>query len=210
MIAVQQDLFNGASAIRVVLLRAVGLGKNYFLDAMKITLDHNVILDLEHGSAKVARLRELLIAEQHQIFVVKIGASEMQKYGVEPGRYDLFEQLLDRAGIGLLPRLTPMLIWDVTFWGHSMWAGKGMVELADAIEDILFGGSPPIDITSQPKGSRNAAKWLNRLCDVHTMWCHLHYANDIFVTSDLNFHKETKLPRLLAFGAGKICKPEDL
>ena len=39
------------------------------------------------------------------------------------------------------------------------------------------------------------------------MWCHLHYKNDIFVTSDGNFHKATKLPRLLALGAGQIVRP---
>jgi hypothetical protein len=48
-------------------------------------------------------------------------------------------------------------------------------------------------------------KWLNRLCDAHSLWCHIHYKNELFLTSDGNFMKKTKLPRLLALGAGRIC-----
>lgn len=177
---------------------------------MKITLDHNVIIDLANGSANVVRLREALACNRYQAFVVEIGASEMRQRGIKPDRYDLFERLLEDAGIASLPRLIPMMIWDVTFWDHGLWSDEHMAVQAKQIEDVLFGESPPIDITGEPDGSPKAAAWLNRLCGVHTMWCHLHYANNVFVTSDRNFHKTTKLPRLLALGAGKICKPEEL
>lgn len=177
---------------------------------MKLTLDHNVIIDLANGSENVARLREVLADDRHQAFVVEIGASEMRQRGIKPDRYDLFERLLEDAGIGLLPRLAPVMIWDVTFWDHGLWSGEDMAAQAKQIEDILFGESPPIDITGEPEGSPKAAAWLNRLCDVQTMWCHLHYANDVFVTSDRNFHKATKVPRLLALGARKISRPEEL
>jgi hypothetical protein len=81
---------------------------------------------------------------------------------------------------------------------------------AEAIEDILFGESPSIDIMAESHDSPRIATWLNRICDVQSMWCHLHYQNDIFVTSDGNFHKATKQPRLLALGAGRIVRPEEL
>jgi hypothetical protein len=81
---------------------------------------------------------------------------------------------------------------------------------AKEIEEILFSDSHPIDITNEPESSPKSAAWLNRTCDVQSMWCHLHYKNEIFVTSDGNFYKATKLPRLLALGAGQIIRPDDL
>jgi hypothetical protein len=82
---------------------------------MKLTLDHNVVIDLVVGSPRVARLRDALTAQSHHAHVVEIGASEMRKRGVKPDRYDLFERLLGEAGLVDLPRLAPMAIWGVTF-----------------------------------------------------------------------------------------------
>jgi hypothetical protein len=177
---------------------------------MKLTLDHNVIIDLANRSANVARLREILADEQHLAHVVEIGASEMRRRGIRPDRFDLFEELLDKAGIRALPRLMPMMIWDVTFWNHGLWPDEAMSNWASEIEQILFGESPRIEIAGEPENSPKFAAWLNRICDVQTMWCHIHYENDVFVTSDHNFRKATKLPRLLTMGAGRISKPEEL
>lgn len=134
----------------------------------------------------------------------------MRQRGIKPDRYDLFEQLLQQAGIESLSRLAPMKIWDVTFWDHDLWCDVQMSAKAKEIADILFGESPPIDITGESDDSPKVATWLNRICDVQSMWCHLHYQNDIFVTSDSNFHKATKQPRLLALGAKQIVRPEEL
>ncbi len=138
-----------------------------------------------------------------------MGASELRQRGIKPNHYYLFEQLLQQAGIDSLPRLAPMMIWDVTFWDHGLWCDEQMAERAKQIEDILFGESPAIGIPADLDGP-SAAAWLNRICDVQTMWCHVHYQNDIFVTSDGNFHKTTKLPRLLALGAKRIVRPDEL
>lgn len=177
---------------------------------MKLTLDHNVIIDLANGSPNVVRLCKVLADNRHQAHVVEIGASEMRQRGIRPDRYDLFEHLLEEAGISSLPRLAPMMIWDVTFWDHGLWLDEDMAAQARQIENILFGESPMIDVTGEPGDSPKVAAWLNRLCDVQTMWCHIYHANDVFVTSDRNFHKATKLPALLALGAGTICRPEEL
>jgi hypothetical protein len=176
---------------------------------MKLTLDHNVVIDLANGSPRVGRICAALANASHHCFVVEIGASEMRQRGIKPSRYDLFEQLLQRAGIDSLPRLAPMMIWDVTFWDHGLWCDDQMAERAKQIEEVLFAESPAIGLPTDLDGP-SAAAWLNRTCDVQTMWCHLHYQNDIFVTSDGNFHKATKLPRLLALGAKRIARPDEL
>jgi hypothetical protein len=177
---------------------------------MKLTLDHNVIVDFANRSPNVEHLRELIADGSYQAFVVEIGASEMRQRGIQPDRYDLFEQLLFEAGLASLPRLSPMVISDVTFWDHALWSDKAMASQADKIEEILFGGSPPFVLAGAPEDSRWVAARLNRICDVQTMWCHLYYGNEVFVTSDRNFHKVTKLPRLLELGAGRVSKPEEL
>jgi hypothetical protein len=191
-------------------MRRLSLPLSSALGTMKLTIDHNVIIDLANGSSNVARLREIIEAEQNQVYVVEIGASEMRQRGIRPDRYDLFEELLKEAGISKLPRLMPMMIWNVTFWDHGIWSNSSMSNCAKEIEQILFGESPPINIAGESDTTPKFAAWLNRICDVHTMWSHLYYANDVFVSSDRNFHKTTKHPRLIEMGAGKICRPEEL
>ena len=129
---------------------------------MKLTLDHNVVIDFVVGSPRVARLRDALSAESHQVHIVEIGASEMRRRGIRPDRYDPFEQLLAHAGLGNLPRLAPMAIYDVTFYDHAILCGDEMQTQAKQIEEILFGDSQPIDITNQLEASPKLTGWLNR------------------------------------------------
>ena len=102
-----------------------------------------------------------------------------------------------------------MLRWDISFWDHAVWFDDAMVKLSHDIETALFGaplsGLPPTGLDS-PDGK----KWLNRTCDATSIWCHIHYKNDIFLTNDGNFMKQTKLPKLLALGAKRICRPGEL
>lgn len=170
---------------------------------MKITIDHNVIIDLANGSRNVQRLKARLAADSDDAYVVEIGASEMRERGISPDRYDLFEELLREAGVDHLPRLTPMVLLDITFYHHCLYANDEMIALSEKIESILFGNSRKADHTEQ-------RRWLNRICDTHTMWCHIHYGNDVFVTSDKNFLRASKLPRLLELGARRVCTPCEL
>lgn len=133
---------------------------------MKVTLDHNCVIDLANRTTTGDLVRKLVRNENYQCFVVNIGASEMRKRGVEPSRYDKFEELLSEGGIDHLPRLDPLAIWDITFWDRCLWVDTVMSNLSDSIETVLFGaklkGMPPEGLDS-PAGK----KWLNRLCDAH-------------------------------------------
>ena len=177
---------------------------------MKITLDHNCILHLEQRTAVGSQIGSIIANSQNQCFVVNIGASEMQEKGVRPDCYDRFEELLLKLGIAHLPRLNPMLIFDVTFWDRCVYSDEKMIQLAKDIERVLFGNSKSIVLAQDGLDSPNGKKWLNRICDVHTMWCHIQNGNDIFLTTDKNYLKETKYLRLVALGAGRICQPCDL
>ncbi len=82
-----------------------------------------------------------------------------------------------------------------------------MIKLSAAIQDALFGNSLRVDIAAVGLDSRAGKKWLNQVCDVQGMWCNIHNGNEVFLTTDGNFTKETKLPELIALGAGRICHP---
>lgn len=100
-----------------------------------------------------------------------------------------------------------MMHWDIAFWDPSVWVSQAMLDLLANIRAILFPNSP-VDTEAPPIASSAFRVWLNRLGDVHTMWCHLFYGNDVFVTSDANVHKVSKPPKLVALDVGKILRPK--
>jgi hypothetical protein len=177
---------------------------------MRITLDHNCIIHLEQRTEIGVHVEEVVASATNQCFVVNIGASEMRERGVRPDHYERFEELLAAARIEHLPRLDPMVILGVTFLGRCLLASDEMIRLAEQIESALFSNAQPIDIGNRQLDSPAGRKWLNRICDIHTMWCHIHNCNDIFLTTDGNFKKKTKLPKLIALGAGRIYLPSEL
>ena len=177
---------------------------------MKITFDHNCIIHLAEQTNMGAKIRAIAGNKLNECFVVNIGASEMRKMGVYPDHYDKFEDLLVSVGISDLPRLNPMGVLDVTFWDKCVWADDSMINLAADIEAVLFGRAQKINMSAVGLESPLGRKWLNRVCDTHSMWCHIHYKNDVFLTTDDNFLKATKLPKLIALGAGTICCPDNL
>jgi hypothetical protein len=164
---------------------------------MKITLDHNCIIDLKKCTANGEYIRKLINDKNNEFFIVNIGASEMRSEGVKPERYDLFEQLLIKSGVENLSRIDPIAIYGVTFWDYGIWANDELINLSKNIESVLFG-----------KINIEGKEWLNNICDVHTLCSHIIHNNDIFLTSDKNFTKSTKLPRLIELGAGIIMHPE--
>jgi hypothetical protein len=177
---------------------------------MKITLDHNCIINLDRQTAIGSQVKSIIENKNNQCFVINIGASEMREKGIIPEHYELFEELLTTLQIAHLPRLDPMLLLDVTFLDRCVLANNAMIDLANNIESVLFGNSPPIDATQILKDPVVHRKWLNQICDIHAMWCHIYYGNNIFLTTDKNFTKETKLTKLLELGAGRICHPLEL
>jgi hypothetical protein len=69
---------------------------------MKITFDHNCVIHLESGGPTADRIRALLANPEHQCFVVNVGASEMQRFGVRPGNYEAFTSRgVTHAGSGV-------------------------------------------------------------------------------------------------------------
>ena len=66
---------------------------------MKLTLDHNCIIDLIKQNTITNKLKLEIDSGKDDYYVVDIGASEMLEQGIRPDRYDLFEALLTKAGL---------------------------------------------------------------------------------------------------------------
>jgi hypothetical protein len=174
---------------------------------MKITFDHNCVIALEGRTDVRRQIQRIVEDKQYNCFVLNVGASEFPKDGVRPDRYDNFDKLLHRLGIGHLPRLNPIGVVGVTFIGRCIVGDDEMDSLRDEIRSVLFGTGQRLHVADIEVGSR---KWLNRECDVLGMWCHIHYGNDVFLTSDKNFIRKTKKAQLVKLGAGRICSPSEL
>ena len=186
---------------------------------MNLTFDTNCIVDLEqkNGNAFPALeiLRNLHNEGKVNIAVVAISASERVQGGTYASSFVDFKKKLAAAGLERVNILQPICYWDITFFDWCLYADEQMVELERKIHEILF---PEISfnyadfckrVKLDSNGDTTDPKWRNTKCDVLGMWSHINEGREIFVTSDRNFRKQTKKPRLIALGAGNISTPQD-
>lgn len=172
---------------------------------MKCTLDHNCLIALKEQEESAIALRSLLERPDHQCFVVNVGASEMQKYGVIPDNYAAFERLLEDIEVDQLPRLDPIGVCDVTFVDRCIWASAEDCQLLVTIQGILFEAER--GWRGEPSGVTLTRRERNRLCDALSVWCHIHYGSDVFVSMDGNFLKHRKLAALQRIGVEQVWNP---
>jgi hypothetical protein len=148
--------------------------------------------------------------------VVAISASERTPNGTRLENFQEFQNFVASLGLGDAEILKPLGYWDVAFWDW-MWSTKPRhVELERRIHDVLFPDAPfqypAYERYAAYQGEKSdvaARKWLNKKCDVLGLWSHIHHGADLFVTSDENFHKVTKKPKLEAIGAKYILRPAE-
>ena len=116
--------------------------------------------------------------------------------------------------LGHLPLLLPMKYWDVTYWDECLWADEQMALLEQEVHEVLFQNIPHSwqdycnsrGISAELPTADRA--WVNAKCDVLALWTHIFHRRDVFVTSDRNFHKLSKMAKLVALGAGRIETPD--
>lgn len=181
------------------------------------TLDTNCIIAVDESRPEGAFILEL--AEAHRsgaasVGLVAISASERQKADGHIENFVDFKDRMSNLGLGHLDLLVPMGYWGITFWDFGLWCDEAMEAFELSIHEILF---PNIQFLwakycaangLDPKADYPDKKWRNAKCDVQAFWSHVHCKRDIFVTSDKNFHAETKKPKLLALAGGRIETPQ--
>ena len=190
---------------------------------MNVTIDLNRVIDIEDDRPDAPHVKSLICADAEgtiKLRVSAIHASERRPDGTYARTFDEFERKLDRAGLGQLEILKPILVWGVGFYGQSVY-GDGsdgpLTTLERQIHEVLFPGiayefsdfcaSRGID-PEFDEASSLRRKWRNARADSGALWCHIRYRGDVFVTSDGNFHHPSKKQELLKLGAGDILRPE--
>jgi hypothetical protein len=183
---------------------------------LKFTLDTNCIISVEKCEANSVFIRELADAHSSgraSVSLAAISASERQQDDAVIENFEGYKKKLSDIDLGHLNLLKPMLYWDVSFWDCSLWSDDSMKSLERSIHDILF---PEVQFDwidfCKAKGLNaeiiNAkSRWRNAKCDVQAFWCHAYHKQNIFVTSDGNFHKFTKKDRLIMLTGGRIETP---
>lgn len=182
---------------------------------MRFTLDTNCIIDVEDGRPSATFVRELVGLHGKNginVAVSAIGASERQRTGGYAQNFAEFQAKLKTAGFDALELLPPLAYMDICYWDHCVMADEND-PLERQIHEVLF---PNIEFMwadyAKARGLPADAldkTWRNTKCDVLALWCHIRHGGGVFVTSDENFHAETKREKLRALGAGTIALPQD-
>jgi hypothetical protein len=184
---------------------------------MYLTFDTNCIIDLEENRPAAPSVTALISLHNQQkidVRVIAISASERKLNGTYASNFAEFQQKIAAVGLQDVEILRPLGYWDIAFYDWCVRADDQIIEFERKIHKILF---PQIDFDYRdfcnnkginPNSGHIDHQWLNAKCDVLSMWCHIHYDGDIFVTSDRNFHKQTKKPVLIALGAKDILTPQ--
>jgi hypothetical protein len=191
---------------------------------MRITLDTNCLVDLELKEGAYIDLQKIISSHNLgniEVSVPGIGASERLKGGTFAKSFTAFQERLRRISPKELHILKPLAYWNISYWDWSILAGEDTVGLERNIHNVLFpehkfiwsDQAELLGLDSNIAASedhKEFIKWRNRKCDVLGLWCHIFYANDIFVTRDKNFHKKSKKPLLINLGAKSICYPSEV
>jgi hypothetical protein len=197
--------------------RVIVRGDARYADGMlKLTLDHNCIIDLDEDRQPQAsclhELLELHDAGSLEIRLTAVSAAE-KPYG-KPHLTNLgeFQERLETLGIERLELLKPIAYLGIAFLDWCVLGGGELSQLDERIHKALFPDLPMklaeyIELRADQDPVKLERDWRNKKCDVLSMWCHVYYGGDIFVTSDKNFFE--KLSPLLEIGAGDILRPCD-
>lgn len=175
------------------------------------------MIDIEENRENSIYLKQLVNWHKNKIElrVVGISASERQPNGRIAKTFQDFKKKLQAIGLKDIEILKPMGYISICYFDWAIISNEKMMEKEQQIQKILF---PEIEFKYKdyclnknidPLETSLDWKWLNAKCDVQALWTHIYYKGDMFVTSDKNFHKETKKKLLISLGAGDILRPKD-
>jgi len=188
-----------------------------------LTLDNMCIIDLEQNLEQnrehAPQIRKLVQMHRNKAIslrVVATSASELKPNNTHPQHFDEFKQRMALIGLGDVEILPTLGRFNFSFFDYCVFFGnRWLDQLEEEIQAVLFGEDETEfgDFCRKhgyDKRNKEAwNKWINRKCDVLTLWSHIYFNGDVFVTNDNNFYKQTKKPRLVKLGSGRILAPSE-
>jgi hypothetical protein len=184
-----------------------------------VTLDNMCIIDLEQNREDTPQIRRLIQmhrSKEISLRVVAASASELkQDKNSHPQHFDEFKKRIKSIELSDVRILPTLAYFGVSFVGYCLLGGGWLSQLDKEIHAVLFSEDElKYPIFCRKYGYDEKAKeewneWIRRKCDVLTLRSHIWYNGDIFVTRDDNFFKQTKKPKLIELGAGRILRPAE-
>lgn len=185
---------------------------------LRLTLDHNCICAVEDARPESGDIRALKVlhdAGHVRLRFVCVSAFERPRAGDYIPTLAEFHERLRQAGLDGAD-----VVKSIAYYDMGLRYDSGIIYGSDddfTFEQSLYRTLFPGDGDGTPESYRVThdlppdeplpARYKNRRRDSLTLWGHIHNAGDIFVTTDGNFRKETKLPALIALGAKAIMQP---
>lgn len=162
----------------------------------------------EYVDRLVARHRAQLI----DVAITTVSASEALPVSKSfPMTTEQFTLRIKSVGLNDLTLLQGPAVWGLSHWGHSIYPPQSFGEDRLKIWKALFpkiSAEYPVAIKGNLVSPRELSKWRNRWCDVHTLWTHIHYGREVFVTSNRKDFQRKQI-ELEKLGAGNILTPEE-
>lgn len=181
-----------------------------------LTFDFNCIISVENNDVFAKDIQRLIDLHEKgfvNISVPAISGNEKSIKGEYPESINHFIDRIIRLSKRRIEILSPMAIWGMCFWDYCIWYDEAMVNLDNKIHQILFPNIQVAWIDYAEQNNLNPdrldSRWRNPKCDVISLWCHIYYCRDIFITNDANFHKQSKKQQLIALGSKKILRPTE-
>ncbi len=182
------------------------------------TLDTNCVIAI--ADARPEAQAVLHLAEAHAIgsasvALLAISASERQTDGTTLTSFTQFKERLTQLGLGNLELLKPLAYFGIGYFDWCLMADQESVAIEQRIHEVLFPGIPfrwpdfCLENGIDPEATSVSTRWRNAKCDVLAYWSHVHNKRDTFVTSDGNFHKESKKSTLIRQFGGRIVTPSE-
>jgi hypothetical protein len=180
---------------------------------INFTLDFNCLISLENNDSFASDLQKLVELHEKNVinlYVPAISANEKQINGEYADSIEQFFERIDKLSKRRFEILKPIAIWNMGYWDYCIWYDDEMMDLVNKIHLILFPNLPVNHLDYAKIHDLDpeilSPKWRNPRCDVISLWCHIFYKNDIFITNDVNFHKKTKQKPLISLGSNKILR----
>ncbi len=193
---------------------------------MNLTFDHNCLIDLELNEGQAEALKFLVDkhnSEKINISVSAISASERLLGNTYAQNFSEFKQRVSHLFQRQVIILKPITYYGVGYYDWCIYNDEGgpLSQLEKKIHHVLFPNtkfkwsdhahSNNVDPNEASDNQDSIWQtWRNKKCDTLTMWCHIYYGNNIFVTMDKNFHKASKKTSLISLGAEQVMYPDEV
>jgi hypothetical protein len=174
---------------------------------VRLTLDHNCIINLENRTGQHAAIEKLIALHRSGAAWVALGVISASE-NVRSGRpsYAAFVERIANLGLSDLPQILPEARVDMAYIGLSTYAGDDGLDRK--VRDIIHPSFENYEVAMKANFTHSIGrKQRNALCDVDAVVAHIRHDHDVFVTEDRHFLD--RRVQLAPLGVRHVLTPEE-